>query len=390
MNERHGGAGNGDIVTTGSDRRYLSMAARLALRGHGGAEPNPLVGCVIVSGSDEVVGWGYHRRCGGPHAEILALGRAASRARGATVYLTLEPCNHLGRTGPCSEALIAAGVARVVYARDEPDDVARGGAARLRSEGIRTDRCETCRDAVRVGDPFVRRILTGMPWVVAKWAQTLDGRIATRTGESRWISNSASRRLVHQERGRVDMILTGIGTVKRDDPMLTARGVRIRRVARRVVIDPELDIAADRRLVTTTAAAPTVVACGEDRLRADADRTAALRRAGVDLLGVPRTGGELPLEAVLKELVLRYQATHVLVEAGPGLLGRLFAERLVNEAWVFVAPVIFGDEQTVPCVGGLTVHALTDGSDLELWNVRSRGGDLVLRYGVTGRPAPRR
>ncbi len=370
-------------------QRYLSMAARLALRGHGGAEPNPLVGCVIVSGGDEVVGWGYHRRCGGPHAEIDALGRAASRARGATVYLTLEPCNHLGRTGPCSEALIAAGVARVVYARGEPNDVATGGAERLRAAGIQAELDDTCEAAVRVSDPFVRRIRYGMPWVVAKWAQSLDGRIATRTGESRWISNSASRRLVHQKRGRVDAILTGIGTVRRDDPMLTARCVHTRRIARRVVIDPELEIAADRRLVTTTLTAPTVVACGEDRLRADPVRAAALGRAGVDLLAVPRAGSELPLESVLKELVLRYQTTHVLVEAGPGLLGRLFGEGLVNEAWVFVAPVLFGDEQAVPCLRGLTVESLTDGCSLDLWNVRSRGGDLVLRYGVTPTPAPR-
>ena len=156
------------------------------------------------------------------------------------------------------------------------------------------------------------------------------------------------------------------------------------------MIDPELEIAADRRLVTTTDTAPTTVACGEDRLQADPDRAAALGRAGVDLLAVPRTGSELPLEAVLKELVLRYQATHVLVEAGPGLLGRLFRERLVNEAWVFVAPVLFGDEQTVPCLRGMTVASLTDGCNLDLWNVRSRGGDLVLRYGVTPSPAPRR
>ena len=389
MNQRHGGAGNGDIVTAGMDQRYLSMAARLALRGHGGAEPNPLVGCVIVCDSDEVVGWGYHRRCGGPHAEIIALGRAGSRARGATVYLTLEPCNHVGRTGPCSEALIAAGVARVVYARSEPDDVATGGAGRLRSAGIQACLNETCEDAISVSDPFVQRIRTGMPWVVAKWAQSLDGRIATRTGESRWISSRASRRLVHQERGRVDVILTGIGTVRRDDPMLTARGVHTRRIARRVVIDPELDIAADRRLVTTTDTAPTVVACGEDRLQADADGAELLRRAGVELLGVPRTGSELPLERVLRELVLRYQATHVLVEAGPGLLGRLFSTQLVNEAWVFVAPVLFGDERALPCVRGLTVDALTDGCRLDLWNVRSRGGDLVLRYGVSACPAPR-
>ncbi len=367
------------------DKRYLSMAARLALRGHGGAEPNPLVGCVIVDGTeDSIVGWGCHRLCGGPHAEVEALRRAGARASGATVYLTLEPCNHIGRTGPCSEALIKAGVARVVYARAEPDEVAAGGAGRLRAAGIDVKLDPGCRAAVEVSDPFVRRITSGLPWVVAKWAQTLDGRIATRAGESRWISNNASRRLVHQKRGRVDAILTGIGTVQSDDPMLTARGVTRRRVARRVVIDPGLDISPTCRLVTSAGETPTVVACGEDRVNTDTDRVRALKDAGVEIIAVRRTGTELPLDAVLRELVLRHQTTHMMVEAGAGLLGRLFRDGLVNEAWVFVAPLLFGDEQALPCVRGLTVDTLTDGCRLELWNVRRRGDDVVLRYGVTG------
>ncbi len=379
-------------MITKRDNRYLSMAARLALRGHGGAEPNPLVGCVIVAGDgggtgDSVVGWGCHRICGGPHAEVEALRRAGAKASGATVYLTLEPCNHIGRTGPCSEALIEAAVARVVYARAEPDAVAGGGAARLREAGIDVKLDPGCRAAVEVSDPFVRRITTGLPWVVAKWAQTLDGRIATRTGESRWISNNASRRLVHQKRGRVDAILTGIGTVRADDPMLTARGVTRRRVARRVVIDPGLEISPNCRLVTSTAKAPTVVACGADRLEADTDRVRALKDAGVEIIAVPRTGTELPLDDVLRELVLRYQTTHLMVEAGAGLLGRLFRDGLVNEAWVFVAPLLFGDDEALPCVRGLTVETLTDGCRLELWNVRRRGDDVVLRYGVNRKPA---
>ncbi len=375
-------------MITARGNRYLSLAARLALRGHGGAEPNPLVGCVIVAEDgggtgDSVVGWGCHRICGGPHAEVEALRRAGAKASGATVYLTLEPCNHIGRTGPCSEALIEAAVARVVYARAEPDAVAGGGAARLREAGIDVKLDPGCQAAVEVSDPFVRRITTGLPWVVAKWAQTLDGRIATRTGESRWISNNASRRLVHQKRGRVDAILTGIGTVRSDDPMLTARGVTRRRVARRVVIDPGLEISPNCRLVTTASEAPTVVACGEDRVNADTDRVRALRDAGVEIVAVPRNGTELPLDVVLRELVLRYQTTHMMVEAGAGLLGRLFRDGLVNEAWVFVAPLLFGDEQALPCVRGLTVDTLTDGCRLELWNVRRRGDDVVLRYGVS-------
>lgn len=371
------------------EHRFLPMAARLALRGHGGAEPNPLVGCVIVGNGDAIVGWGCHRRCGGPHAEIEALRRAGHRAGGATVYLTLEPCNHVGRTGPCSEALIEAGVRRVVYARVDPDAVAGGGAERLRAAGIDAELVTGCRTAVEVSDPFVRRIAGGLPWVVAKWAQTLDGRIATRTGESRWISNDASRRLVHRERGRVDAILTGIGTVRADDPMLTARGVRRRRVARRVVIDPGLEITPDRRVVTSAAETPTIVACGADRLDAEPERVRSLREAAVEIIAAPRTaGGELSLEAVLRELVLRHETTHVLVEGGAGLLGRLFRDGLVNQAWIFVAPLLLGDDQAMPCVRGLTTETLTAGTHMELWNVRRRGDDVVLRYGVNAKPPP--
>ncbi|MHC4415460.1 MAG: bifunctional diaminohydroxyphosphoribosylaminopyrimidine deaminase/5-amino-6-(5-phosphoribosylamino)uracil reductase RibD, partial [Planctomycetota bacterium] len=364
---------------------YLAAAARLALRGHGGAEPNPLVGCLIVSPEGGIVGWGYHRRCGGPHAEIVALRRAGPRAAGATVYVTLEPCNHTGRTGPCSEALIKAGVARAVVARLEPGAVAAGGAKHLRTAGIHVD---TCADipprpaAVAVSDPYVYRTRSGLPWVVAKWAQTVDGRIATRSGESRWISNAASQRLLHRERGRVDAILTGIGTVIADDPLLTARGVRPRRVARRVVIDPDLDIPLESRLVTTTREAPTIVACGEAHLSEPSPRAAALVSAGVELIGAPMDGTRLRLADVLRALVPRHETTNVLVDAGPGLLGELFRQRLVNEAWVFVAPRLFGDEHALPCVRGLTVEALTDGVALSLSHVRRRGGDVILRYAV--------
>ncbi len=370
-------------MTAGAaDHAYLSMAARLALRGHGGAEPNPLVGCVIVEPGGRVVGWGYHRTCGGPHAEIEALRRADGRARGATAYVTLEPCNHIGRTGPCSEALIDAGVARVVYARPEPDAVASGGSGRLRAAGVDVVVTSACRAALDVSRPFVHRVVNGLPWVTAKWAQTLDGRIATRRGESRWISNAASRRLVHRKRGCVDAIVTGIGTVLADDPALTARGVRRRRTARRVVVDPHLEIPPESRLVTSADHAPTVVACGQRELESKRDVASRLRAAGVELLAVPMERDELPLTPVLRELVARHDTAHVLVEAGAGLLGRLFRQRLINEAWVFVTPLLLGDDAAIPCVRGLTAETLLDGCRLDLWNVRRRGDDVLLQYGV--------
>jgi len=371
---------------------HLRRAALLALRGHGGAEPNPMVGCVIVSrgGAGETVGWGYHREVGGPHAEIVALKRAGSRARGATLYCTLEPCNHHGRTGPCSQAVIDAGVREVIIARRDPWSVAAGGLERIAAAGIQTRVIDACAIASGVSEPFAHRLTTGLPWVTVKWAQTIDGRIATRPphNESQWISNESSRRMVHRERGRVDAIMTGIGTVLKDDPLLTPRGVRLRRPAQhrpprgmpiRVVIDPHLQTPPAAKIVSTTHDAPTIIVCAQALVDADDDRVQALRSRGVEIVGVSMTGDELPLEPVLKDLSSRREVAHVLVEAGTGLMSRLFRQRLVNEAWIFTAPLLLGDEQAQAAVTGMTTARLTDGIAMQWWSLRRRGGNVISR-----------
>ena len=356
----------------------METAARLALRGHGGAEPNPMVGCVIVSPKAEVVGWGYHRQCGGPHAEIEALRRAGPRAAGGCVYVTLEPCNHAGRTGPCSQALVDSGVARVVFARADEGADASGGAQRLREAGTVVATLP-CPAAIAVSEPFIYRRRTSLPWVIAKWAQTVDGRIATRTGHSQWISGENSRHMVHRERGRVDAILTGIGTVLADDPLLTARNVRKRRIARRVVIDPQLRTPLDSKLVKTATDTPTIIVHGHD----DKAKLDALRSAGVEIHAVALTGGELPLPDALAWLAAHHEVSTVLVEAGPGLLGRLFNQRLVNEAWVFIGPMLLGDAEAPSAVRDGGVDQLTACPSLERIDARVRGGDVMLRYWVS-------
>ncbi len=379
-------------MSSSADRlhmHHLRRAAMLALRGHGGAEPNPMVGCVIVAESGETVGWGYHRQVGGPHAEIVALGRAGSKARGATLYCTLEPCDHHGRTEPCSQAVIDAGVVRVIIARRDPWQHAAGGLERIAAAGIETRVVESCEFAVRIADPFAHRIATGFPWVTVKWAQTIDGRIATSTGESQWISNQPSRRMVHRERGRVDAIMTGVGTVLKDDPMLTPRNVRVRRrsrdggrscLPRRVIIDPKLRTPIDAKIVNTLDQAPTTVACAKSIVDSSDSKVQSLRSRGVELLGVEMQGDELPLEGVLKHLVSQHDATHVLVEAGSGLMSRLFRQRLANEAWVFTAPLLLGDEQAQAAITGMSANRLTDGVRLKLWSMRRRDGDVIARY----------
>jgi diaminohydroxyphosphoribosylaminopyrimidine deaminase/5-amino-6-(5-phosphoribosylamino)uracil reductase len=342
-----------------------------------------MVGCVITHATDHsIVGWGNHRHCGGPHAEVVALERAGKAARGATLYCTLEPCNHTGRTPPCVDAIIKAGIASVVIARRDPHPVAAGGLDRLHAAGISVDINGSCEPAIRVSDPFVHRIETGLPWVVAKWAQTLDGRIATRPPHchSQWISNAASRMMVHRERGRVDAILTGIGTVLQDDPLLTARNVRIRRRARRVVVDPQLQTPLHSRIIESIKDAPTTIVCAESIIDLKRDAAVAMQARGVEVVPIPTAETGLPMQRVLCELSRRYQIATILVEAGPGLLTRLFKESLVNEVWVFTSPRLLGDDQAQPPVSGMTTAMLTDGVRMQLTALRRRGDDVIANY----------
>lgn len=323
------GAGNEHLLP------WMRRAARIAWRGHGGAEPNPMVGCVLLDSSGRFVAEGYHRRCGGPHAEADALARAGTRVRNGTAVVTLEPCNHHGRTGPCSQALRRAGVARVAYACADPNPVASGGAAALRSAGVAAFRLP-CPEADDVTEPFLRRLRTGRPWTIVKYAQSADLRIAGKPGAPRWISSPESRLMVHRERGRVDAVLTGMGTVLADDPMLTVRGVGARRTPLRAVWDPRLTIALDRALVRTALDQRTVVGCTPAAAAAAPARVAALRAARVEVVETADPAGFLRALAALG-------CATVLVEAGPGLVRALDAASLIDDLWVFTAPHALGD-----------------------------------------------
>lgn len=365
-----------------TDVRMLRLAARAAARGFGHVEPNPMVGCVIGRNDGTILAIGHHRRFGGPHAEVEALNACAAAdhdPRGATAWVTLEPCSHFGKQPPCCNALIRAGVARVVAARRDPHPVSAGGAERLASAGIRFD-IVPCDQALAVGDPFVKRIKTGLPWVIAKWAQTIDGKIADRFGASKWISCEASRRRVHAWRGRVDAILTAIGTVKADDPLLTARGVRPRRIARRIVIDPRLEIPETSALVQSVRSAPLMIVA--DHLEGDAAlKRDRLVRAGAEVIEWSSRIDAIPLPMVLRSLTERHGVSTVLVEAGPGLLGRLFADHLVDEARVFISPKVLGDP-TAPSAAQLR-HAvpLAAAASLSLIRAGRCGRDALLCFG---------
>lgn len=369
--------------------RMLDLAARQAWRGFGDVEPNPMVGAVIARETGEgaqVVGIGHHRVFGGLHAEREAILNAASRGvvdlRGLTMYVTLEPCSHHGKQPPCIDAIRASGISRVVIACADPNPEAAGGARALRDAGIRVDFCEN-RAATAVTAPFLKRIRTGLPWVVAKWAQTVDGRVATRTGESKWISGELARSRVHRLRSRVDAIVTGIGTVLADDPMLTARHVpRVRRVARRVVCDTDLDIPVNFAMVRSAASIPTTIVCAAEL--ATASITSAKREAllacGVDVLGVRATATGVDLEGMLRALVERHGVSTVMVEAGPSILGSFLDHDLIDEAVVYIAPLMLGDEQAKSAAAGRVAPTLSAGRRFDLLRVRALGNDVELIY----------
>lgn len=371
-----------DPTPTAVDQAHMERALRLAKKGAGWVDPNPLVGCVIARGS-EVLGEGYHTRFGCPHAEREALADCAARGNdpeGATVYVTLEPCSHFGKTPPCCDALIEAGVARVVVGSSDPNPLVAGrGAKALRTAGIEVDEGilqEAC-DALNA--PFFHHVTTGSPYVVAKFASTLDGRIATRTGASQWITGRAARARVHEDRARYAAIMVGVGTVIADDPRLSARvedppsplGIH---QPTRVVVDSHLRTPLDANVVRTVDSQPTFIAtcvadeaqqrpykergCGIIVCPADAD-------GRVDLAFLMRMLGDLGFDSVY-------------VEGGATLLGALFDGQLVDRLDAYIAPKVFGGAQAPASVGGSGVALPSEAAVLRWPRVEQLEDDILI------------
>ena len=358
-----------------TDHRHMAEALRLAEAGAFTTKPNPMVGCVIAHGA-EVVGRGAHERAGEPHAEVLALREAGARAVGATAYVTLEPCAHFGRTPPCADALVAAGVMRVVAAiRDPFHAVAGRGFTALQAAGVVVEHGLLAEAAEWQNRGFLMRARRGRPWVRVKLAMSLDGRTAMANGESKWITGEAARSDVQRYRARASAVLTGLGTVLADDPRLTARvpeGVAC--VAPlRVVLDHHGALPRDCRLLDGEA--PTLVA--------HADDIVPDYGPGVEGFAVPRREGHLDLPAVLAQLAMR-QVNEVQVEAGATLAGAFLRAGLLDELLLYVAPVVLG-ERGRPLFGGLGFERMGERLGFELLDTVAFGdGDLRLTY----RPRP--
>lgn len=358
----------------------MRRAIELARRGLGTTHPNPIVGAVIVR-DGKVVGEGYHAHAGEPHAEVVALQQAGEAARGATMFVTLEPCNHHGRTPPCTEAILRAGIERVYFAsRDTNPHVEGGGSQFLRTHGVDCIEGPLAEEANYLNRGFLHWTRTGRPWVVAKFAASLDGRIATRTGESQWITGSESRQRGHELRREVDAILVGSGTVLADDPLLTVRGpmseVRPETEFVRIVLDGRGTSPIESKVFDATEGASTIVATTQVSPEAWRDD---LREHGVDVSMMPADKlGRVDLATLLEELGRR-EIRSLLVEGGPTVHGSFFDAGLVNEVFAFIAPMVIGGADAPGAVGGQGVGALQSALRLESVQVETCGSDVLVR-----------
>jgi diaminohydroxyphosphoribosylaminopyrimidine deaminase / 5-amino-6-(5-phosphoribosylamino)uracil reductase len=363
----------GRIFAEIEDVQWMRLALLEAAKGLGSVEPNPMVGAVVVR-DNQLVGAGYHKRFGGPHAEVNALNDAGERARGATLYVTLEPCCHFGKTPPCTDAILAAGIARVVVAMRDPFAKVDGrGLSALGARGLQVETgCEAV--AARVlNAPYLKRVITGMPFVTAKWAMTLDGKTAAGSGDSRWISSDQSRTLVHELRGRMDAIVVGIATVESDDPLLTARPPGPRTPAR-VVLDSAGRLPLSSRLAQTARDVLVIVATTE---RADLLKRDQLSELGCEVVSFPGCR-RVPVGPLLDELGRRGM-TNVLVEGGGQVLGSFLDEGQVDAVDVFIAPILEGGDHARTGVRGRGLNLMRDAARLQCVEFSQVGGDTRVR-----------
>lgn len=373
------------MLTPTTDAQWMQRALDLAAHGEGWVEPNPMVGCVLVGSgphSGLLLGEGFHQRFGQAHAERVAIANVHERGHadklvGATAYVTLEPCCHYGKTPPCTNALLEARVARVVVAQVDPfAQVSGQGVAQLQQAGIQVEVGVEQAAAQQLNAPYLKRLKQQRPWIIAKWAMSLDGKIATHTGDSQWISGELSRAYVQQLRGRVDVIMVGSRTALTDNPLLTARTPQPPpRTALRVVVDSKLQLPLESRLVASIADVPLLVACGPE---ASANKIAELQRRGCQIL---QSSSHLPqtrLDELLQILARDHLATNVLVEGGGQLLGSLLDAQQIDQCEVFIAPKLIGGEEAPGPMAGIGLTRLIDCPTAHSQRIQTCGNDVHI------------
>lgn len=363
------------------DREYMTLALRLAVKGLGSTSPNPMVGALVVT-RGRIVGQGSHRKAGGPHAEVIALSQAGSRAKGGTLYVTLEPCSHLKkRTPPCVPLVVASGVRRVVVAMVDPNPQVKGnGVAQLTRAGIRVD-VGCCEDEARqLNEAYIYRVQTGHPFTILKAGMSLDGKIATASGESQWITGEAARKQAHRLRADTDAVLVGIGTVLRDNPQLTARVTDdpLRTTGRqplRIVVDSRLRIPLKAKVLQDQHRAHTLIAT---TAAAPASKIKSLKDRGIDVLVLPKAGGHVNL-SVLWARLGQLGVTTVLVEGGSDLNAAVLRAGLAQRLMCYVAPLLLGGQDAKGIFGGQSPRRLRSAVPLKNVRIEPIGRDMLIQ-----------
>jgi diaminohydroxyphosphoribosylaminopyrimidine deaminase/5-amino-6-(5-phosphoribosylamino)uracil reductase len=357
------------------DQHFMQLALDLAVKGEGFTSPNPVVGAVVVK-DDKVVGSGYHEIVGSSHAEVNAIDAAGESANGATLYVTLEPCNHTGRTPPCTRKILEAGIRRVVIATEDPNpNVAGQGAEFLRNHGVRVTSGVCKERAEKQNEAFLKYVLTGRPFVTVKCASTLDGRIATRTGNSRWVTGEKSRQFVHRLRHAVDAIMVGINTVRMDDPSLTARlGDGRGKNPIRIILDTHLSIKPDARVLQEVSATETILVAG--RAIKD-DKKKSFEKRGIRVIESPLKNDRVDMDPLM-DVLGAMQICSLLIEGGSRVIASAFGSGIVDKLFFFYAPKILGGDDGVPICSGPGAELMNQCIGVKDVTVHRFGDDVLI------------
>ena len=355
------------------DEKYMALALELAANGKGKVEPNPMVGAVLVK-DGAIIGKGYHQSFGGAHAEVHAINEGGALCKGATLYVSMEPCAHYGKTAPCVDAIIKAGISKVVAAVVDPNLITSGkGIQKLKAAGIEVVVGVMETQARRLNAPFFKLMQQGLPYIIVKWAMSIDGKISTHTGESKWITSDESRRYAHAIRCQVDGILVGINTVTRDDPLLTCR-IEGGRNPKRIILDSHAQIPANSRLLSSVNEGEIIVAVTEN---APQHRVEKIRQLGCKIIQTSGADGRVDLKELFRQLG-EAGMTNILVEGGSRVITSVIESRLADRAIIFIAPMIIGGEGAKPPVLGAGVSKINEAARITEITVQRFSDDIVI------------